>query len=179
MATTVYNPRQLRGGGGLIEPKYYEGGHCQSVLRSHRFFCIHPLMSWGWHRHLTGSCKPQDNTLPCVWWGNPLTPNKHCHRGSAHPGRTEVIYDLATTVCAMSSHHWPCNTSWEHSMSHNIYYMSHTIDKWNLYCSYTIKYIFVSLGIPRDLTALKKNNNNKIRTTAPLFQRDADENQEC
>ena len=92
LATTVYNPRQLRGGGGeLIEPKYYEGGHCQSVLRSHRFFYIHPLMSWRWHRHLTGSCEPQDNTLPCVWWGNPLTPNKHCHRGSAHPGRTEVI----------------------------------------------------------------------------------------
>ena len=64
-------------------------------------------------------------------------------------------------------------------MSHNIYYMSHTIDKWNLYCSYTIKYIFVSIGIPRDLTAPKKKKKKKIRTTAPLFQRDADENQEC
>ena len=51
LATTVYNPRQLgRGGGGggegggreLIESKYYEGGHCQSVLHSHRFFYIHP-----------------------------------------------------------------------------------------------------------------------------------------
>ena len=31
-------PRQLGGGGGLIEPKYYEGGHCQSVSRSHIFF---------------------------------------------------------------------------------------------------------------------------------------------
>ena len=61
-------------------------------------------------------------------------------------------------------------------MSPNIYYMSDTIDKWNLYCSYTIKYIFVSIGIPRDLTALKKKKNH---TTAPLFQRDADENQEC
>ena len=40
--TTVYNPRQL-GGRGLIEPKYYEGGHCESVLRPHRFFNIHPL----------------------------------------------------------------------------------------------------------------------------------------
>ena len=41
-------PRQLGGGGKgvgeeLIELKYYEGGHCQSVLRSHRFFYIHPL----------------------------------------------------------------------------------------------------------------------------------------
>ena len=75
--------------------------------------------------------------------------------------RLLTFYDLATTVCAMSSHHWPCNTSWEHSMSHNIDYMSHTIDKWNLYCSYTIKYIFVSIGIPRDLTALKKKKKKK------------------
>ena len=28
---------------GVIEPKYYEGGHCQSVLRPHRFFNIHPI----------------------------------------------------------------------------------------------------------------------------------------
>ena len=75
--------------------------------------------------------------------------------------RLLTFYDLATTVCAMSSHHWPSNTSWEHSMSHNIYYMSHTIDKWNLYCSYTIKYIFVSIRIPRDLTAHKKKKKKK------------------
>ena len=61
-------------------------------------------------------------------------------------------------------------------MSHNIYYMSHTIDKRNLYFSYTIKCIFVSIRISRfDLA----KNKLKIRTTAPLFQRDADENQEC
>ena len=41
--TTVYMPRQLGGGGGVIDPKYQEGGHCQSVLRPHRFFYIHPL----------------------------------------------------------------------------------------------------------------------------------------
>ena len=58
----------------LIEPKYYEGGHCQSVLRSHRFFYIHPLMSGRWHRHLTWSCEPQENILPCAWWGNPPPP---------------------------------------------------------------------------------------------------------
>ena len=39
--TTVYNPRQL--GGRINDPKCYEGGHCQSVLRPHRFFYIHPL----------------------------------------------------------------------------------------------------------------------------------------
>ena len=33
--STVYNPRQLGRENG---PKCYEGGHCQSVLRPHRFF---------------------------------------------------------------------------------------------------------------------------------------------
>ena len=37
-------PTLLRsGGGGVIEPKYNEGGHCQSVFRPHRFFYTHPL----------------------------------------------------------------------------------------------------------------------------------------
>ena len=79
--------------------------------------------------------------------------------------RLLTFYDLATTVCAMSSLHWPCNTSWEHSMSHNIYYMSHIINKWNLYCSYTIKYIFVGIGIPRDLTALKKKKKKQKKNS--------------
>ena len=81
----------------LIEPKCYEGGHCQSVLRYHRFFYIHPLMSGRWHRHLMWSFEPQENTPPCAWWGNPLTPYKHCHTGSVHPGRTEVIDLLNST----------------------------------------------------------------------------------
>ena len=95
---------------------------------------------------------------------------------SAHPGRTGVIHLLSSTrqqaqvvthpitnrdqcfltcriwlrtVCAMPSHHWSCNSSWEHFMSHKMYYMSYTIDKWNVYCSYIIKCIFAGKRISR------------------------------
>ena len=63
-------------------------------------------MSGRWHRHLTWSCEPRENTLPCVWWGNSPTPYKHRHTGlldqhwrdrSTHPGRTEVIHLLSST----------------------------------------------------------------------------------
>ena len=50
-------------------------------------------------------------------------------------------------------------TSWEHFMSHNIYYMSHTIDKWNVYCSYTIKCIFAGIRISRYDHAKNKLKN--------------------
>ena len=33
----------------------------------------------------------------------------------------------------------------EHFTTHNIYYMHHTIDKLNVYCSYTIKCIFAGM----------------------------------
>ena len=65
-----------------------------------------PSMSGRWHRHLTWSCEPRENTLPCVWWGNSPTPYKHRHTGlldqhwrdrSTHPGRTEVIHLLSST----------------------------------------------------------------------------------
>ena len=108
-------------------------------------------MSGRWHRHLMWSCELQENTLPCVWWGNPLTPYKHCHTGSAHPGRTEVIDLLSSTrqqtqAVTHPSTKWEqyCLTSWV-----IIYYMSHTIDKWNLYWSYTIKCIFAGIQISR------------------------------
>ena len=39
----VYTPAAGGGGGELIEQKYYEDGHCLSVLRPRRFFYIHPL----------------------------------------------------------------------------------------------------------------------------------------
>ena len=167
------------------------------------------------------SCEPQENTLPYVWWRNPLTPCKHCHTGSAHPERTEVIDLLSSTrqqaqsvthpstnrdqfkvelwrvphvgqemltlsgtpdltptgvhihflpwvrsanfVCPWTNLYgcWSwfvclaesgfvvltycyCLTSWV-----IIYYMSHTIDKWNLYWSYTIKCIFAGIKISR------------------------------
>ena len=157
-------------------------------------------MSGRWQRHFTWSQEPQENTLPCVWWGNPLTPYKHCHMdwreqlGSAgknwgyspskfnpsantsgHPSKVAQLVGsgYALYMHAMPSHHWPCNASWEHFTSHNIYYMSHTIDNWNLYCSYTIKCIFAGIRISQ-FDRAKQN-----RTTAPLFQRNADENQEC
>ena len=60
------------------------------------------------------------------------------------------------TVCAMPSHHWSCKTSWEHVMSHKMYYMSYTIDKWNVYCSYIIKCIFAGIRISRFDHAKKK-----------------------
>ena len=109
-------------------------------------------------------------TTRCVV-GDPLTPYKHCHMGSAHLVRTEVIHLLNSTrpqaqavthpctnrnqycltcriwlcaACTMPSHHWPYRTSWV-----IIYYMSHTIDKWNLYWSYTIKCIFAGIIISR------------------------------
>ena len=37
-------------------------------------------MLWGWPLS-EWSCEPRENTLPCAWWGNPLTPYKHCHNG--------------------------------------------------------------------------------------------------
>ena len=110
-----------------------------------------PSMSGRWHRHLMWSCEPHKNTLPCVWWGNPLTPYKHCHTGSAHPGRTEVIDLLSSTrqqaqaVTHRSTKRGQyCLTSWV-----IIYYMLHNIDKWNLYWSYTIKCIFAGTKISR------------------------------
>ena len=33
-------------------------------------------MAGRWHHHLTWACGPRENTLPCAWWGNPLTPYK-------------------------------------------------------------------------------------------------------
>ena len=93
----------------------------------------------------------QENTLPCVWWGNPLTPYKHCHTGSSHPGRTEVIDLLSSTRQQAQAVTHPstkrdqyCLPSWV-----IIYYMWHTIDKWNLYWSYTIKCIFAGIKISR------------------------------
>ena len=69
----------------------------------------------------------------------------------------------------MPSHHWPCNTSWEHFMSHDIYYMSHTIDKWNVYCSYTIKCIFLSIRISRfDLEKIKNSRPQRHFFSAML-----------
>ena len=106
----------------------------------------------------------------------------------AHPGRTEVIHLLRSirqqaqavtypstnpyqcfltcriwlrTVCAMPSHHWSCNTSWEHFMSHN---MSHTIDKWNVYCSYTIKCIFAGIISRFDHAKSKLKNLHQSAT---------------
>ena len=115
-------------------------------------------MSGRWHRHLMWSCEPQENTLPCVWWVNPLTPYKHCHTGSAHPGRTEVIDLLSSTHQQAQAVTHPstkrdqyCLTSWV-----IIYYMSHTIDKWNLYWSYTIKCIFAGIKISRFDSRSKK-----------------------
>ena len=30
---------------------------------------------------VTQVMRATENTLPCAWWGNPLTPCKHCHKG--------------------------------------------------------------------------------------------------
>ena len=125
---------------------------------------------------------------PCAWWGESpdtiqalphglISPGKNWgywpskfnpSQAVTHPstnwGQCCLTYRIwLPTVCSMPSHRWPCNTSWEHFMSHNIYYMSHTIDKWNLYCSYTIKSIFVGIRIPQFDRA--KTN----RTTASLL----------
>ena len=92
--TTVYNPRQLGGGGGrgggINWAEILGGWSLLECFASSQVLLHPPSMSGRWHRHLMWSCELQENTLPCVWWGNPLTPYKHCHTGSAHPGRTEV-----------------------------------------------------------------------------------------
>ena len=143
------------------------------------------------HYHVCGGGIPWRHTSIATGAGG---------NSSAQPGRTELIHLLSSTrqqtqavthpstnqgqccstcriwlriLYAMLSYYWPCNASWEHFMSRNIYYMSHTIDKWNLYCSYTIKCIFAGIRISQ-FDRTKQN-----RTKAPLFQRDADENQEC
>ena len=155
-----YNTRKL-GGGGINWAKILWGWSLPECFAFSPVLLHPPSMSRRWHRHLTSSCEPQDNTLLCAWWGNPLTPYKHFHTGSAHPGRIEIIDLLSSTrqpaqaathpstnrgQCCLTCriwlppyvpcHHLPCNTSWEHFVSHNIYYMSHTIDKW-IYIAHT------------------------------------------
>ena len=128
-------------------------------------------MSWRWHRHLTWKYLPPLHIIGNTVWEN----------SSAHPGRTEVIHLLSSTrhqaqavthpstnrdQCFLTCRIWTRTvcampyTSWEHFMSHNIYCMSHTIDKWNLYCLCTIKCIFSYIFKYRDLTALKKLKTN-------------------
>ena len=71
----------------LIEPKYYEGGHCQCVLRSHRFFYIHPLMSGRWHRHLTWSCEPHEIHYHVRGGGIPWHPTSIATRAAQFTGK--------------------------------------------------------------------------------------------
>ena len=81
---------------GKMEPKYPEGGHCQSVLRPHGVSHIPPLfliIQWTWQRHLTWSAthdvvsreinlwKSFDLLLGSNLW--PLAPSAGCLTASS------------------------------------------------------------------------------------------------
>ena len=80
--TTVYNPRHEARGGGVFNWGEILWGWSLSECFASSSVLLHPhSMSGRWHRHLTWSCEPQENTLSCEWWANDLTPYKALPHG--------------------------------------------------------------------------------------------------
>ena len=64
--TTVYNPRQLGGGGVFNWGEILWGWSLSECFVSSSVLLYPHSMSGRWHRHLTWSCEPQENTLPAT-----------------------------------------------------------------------------------------------------------------